>query len=464
MKLKKSVIALVLVTALMATLLLGCNKTQTEATTTPAATTTAAQTTVAAPASDPDVEIVWWQYPRWTNLAEGKSVGDMENEIAADFTKENPNAKVKIEQIAWNDGPEKVNVAIAANNMPDLLFDFPGRIMAYAAQDVLLAMNDIFTDELRKDIPAALLPSMEYKGNVVMYPVGAVPIAAAVNTDIFKKIGAMDLLPLDREDRTWTLAEFEKALKAVKEKAPDVYPSFLYAMNEQGDSSMRMFLQSSFDTELINAEKTQIIINSENGINGFKWMKQAYKDGLFAPGAESANSLNSIETFFQGKSAINLISAPSHIGLYKTYLKDGKAVEMNWVLIPYPNAEGAKPKVEVQTSGFCLFNNEDEMKAKYSKKFLDFTLNGKYKEEAVRATGQLPARISLAGKLYDDPEYAFAEKLLKYASDTAYTAPNYAELRTKWYPMFQGVLTDLVTPEDGLNTFAREATEIINKK
>lgn len=455
-----------LIAVLMCTMLLGCGKqgpADTSATTAkPAEQTTGAAATTKAEA--PNVELVWWQYPRWLNLPEGKKEGDMEDEIIADFTSQYPNAKVKIEHIAWNDGPEKVNVAIASNNMPDLLFDFPGRIFAYASQGVLVPLDDIITDEIRKDIPPALMYSLEYDGKIIMYPVGAVPVAAAVNVDIFKKIGALDLLPLDREDRNWTLKEFEAALKAVKEKAPDVYPSFLFAMNEQGDSSMRMFLQSAFDADLINKDYTEIAINSENGKAGFKWIYQAYKDGLFAPGAESANSLNSIETFLQGKLAVNLIASPSHIGLHQTYINEGKAIEMDWKLIPYPNAEGKPPKVEVQANGFCVFDNNDDVRAEYSKKFLDFALNGKYKEEAVRATGSLPIRQSLAGKLYDDPEYQYAEKLVKYAADTAYTAPNYAELRTKWYPMFQGVLTGAISPEEGLDQFAEEGTKIITKK
>ncbi len=409
------------------------------------------------------VEIVWWQYPRFTNIEE-KEVGDFESEIIADFEEENPNIKVKIEMIPWNGGPEKVNVAIASNSTPDVLFDYPGRIMGYATQDVLVPLDDVVTDDIKGDIPENLLQACQLDGTTYMYPCGATPIVVAVNLDFFKEIGKEDLLPLDKEDRTWTLEEFETALKAVKDSGKDVYPSMLFAGNEQGDSSMRMFIQSAFDAELINDDHTEIIFNNENAVKGLEWMIEKYKEGLFAPGAESTVSLDVVETFFQTKSAINIMASPQHHGLHETYIADGKAEEFEWALFPYPNAEGKDPKAEVQLSGFCVFDNEDEAKAEAAKKLIKFILDSdKYKEQAVVATGQLPVRNSMTG-LYDDEDYQFSENLLKYAADTAYTANNYAGMRTKWYPNIQGALTEKLSAQEALDAFAKEGTEEINKE
>ncbi|MDD3839905.1 MAG: sugar ABC transporter substrate-binding protein [Clostridia bacterium] len=408
------------------------------------------------------VEIVWWQYPRYTNVGE-KEVGDFENEIIADFEEENPNIKVKIEMIPWNGGPEKVNVAIASNNTPDILFDYPGRIIGYGIQGALVPLDDIMED-VKSEIPENLLRDCQYDGKTYMYPNGAAAIGIAVNLDFFKEIGKEDLLPLDKEDRTWTLEEFEAVLKAVKDSGKDVYPSVIYAGNEQGDSSMRMFIQSAFDAELISDDHTEITFNDENAVKGLEWMINAYKDGLFAPGAESAVSMDSIETFFQGKSAINIIASAQHHGLHETYIADGKAEEFEWVLFPPPSAEGKDPKAEVQLSGYCVFDNKDEAKAEAAKKLVKFILDSdKYREESVKATGQIPVRNTITG-LYENEDYIFSEKLLKYAADTAYTANNYAGLRTKWYPNIQGALTDKMTAQEALDAFAKEGTEEINKK
>ena len=64
----------------------------------------------------------------------------------------------------------------------------------------------------------------------------------AVNKTLFEEIGELDLLPLDRPDRTWTVEEYEKALNAVKEKAPDVIPSGFYAKSVAGDQGTRGYI------------------------------------------------------------------------------------------------------------------------------------------------------------------------------------------------------------------------------
>ena len=64
----------------------------------------------------------------------------------------------------------------------------------------------------------------------------------AVNKTLFEEIGELDLLPLDRPDRTWTVEEYEKALHAVKEKAPDIIPSGFYAKSVAGDQGTRGYI------------------------------------------------------------------------------------------------------------------------------------------------------------------------------------------------------------------------------
>lgn len=54
--------------------------------------------------------------------------------------------------------------------------------------------------------------------NTVMYPINTAPFMMAVNKTVFEKIGALDLLPLDRKDRVWSFDEYKAPLQAVKRK------------------------------------------------------------------------------------------------------------------------------------------------------------------------------------------------------------------------------------------------------
>src|SRR5690625_6773521 len=97
---------------------------------------------------------------------------------------------------------------------------------------------------------------------VYMYPFNTGPFMMAVNKTLFEDIGELDLLPLDRPDRTWTVDEYEKALRAVKEKAPDIIPSGFYAKEVAGDLGKRGYITNIGETNLLIENKFFMVSNT----------------------------------------------------------------------------------------------------------------------------------------------------------------------------------------------------------
>ena len=135
--------------------------------------------------------------------------GAYELQMIEAFQEKNPNIKVNLEMIAYNTGPEKINVAIATNTKPDLTYDFPGRIIDYGRQGVLVPLNDMFPEDVKKDIEPRILEFCSYEDNIYMYPSTTTPFLLGFNKTLFEEIGALDLLPLDRPERQWTVEEYE---------------------------------------------------------------------------------------------------------------------------------------------------------------------------------------------------------------------------------------------------------------
>ncbi|EGV06713.1 ABC transporter, solute-binding domain protein [Streptococcus constellatus subsp. pharyngis SK1060 = CCUG 46377] len=121
---------------------------------------------------------------------------------------------MKLETIDFKSGPEKITTAIEAGTAPDVLFDAPGRIIQYGKNGKLAELNDLFTNDFVKDVNNNQIIQASKAGDkAYMYPISSAPFYMALNKKMLKEAGVEDLVK-----EGWTTADFEKVLKALKEK------------------------------------------------------------------------------------------------------------------------------------------------------------------------------------------------------------------------------------------------------
>lgn len=414
-------------------------------------------TKVPASSDAKSVEITWWNFPNFQAL-DGE-VGKYEEGIIAAFQEKNPDIKVNLEMLTFEGGPEKLNVAIATNTAPDVIYDAPGRIIDWGKKDLLAPLNDMMPEEVMSDISPALLKLSMVGEEVFMYPFNTGPFMMAVNKTLFEEIGELDLLPLDRPDRTWTVEEYEKALNAVKEKAPSIIPSGFYAKSVAGDQGTRGYITNLGGSRFLNEDYSEVAINSAAGVKGLEWVVQASKDGLVAPGAASLEAGDHNDLFLQGKMAF----AINYSAVLKSLFAPNKTEDFEDVLLPYPTPDGSDPKLEPFLGGLAVFNNEDDKKVEASKKLIDFIVNDpEWGEKNLIQTGGLSARNSVTG-IYEGSEYDYSELARKFITDPPTTADGYAEIRTFWFPALQEAILETKTPKEALDEFAEKANATIEK-
>jgi multiple sugar transport system substrate-binding protein len=403
------------------------------------------------------VEITWWNFPTYQAL-DGE-VGKYEKQLIEAFNQKHPDIKVNLEMITFDGGPQKLNVAIATNSAPDVIYDAPGRIIDWAKKDLLAPLDDMFTDEDKNDIAPAFWKQSMANEKIYMYPINTAPFMMAVNKTVFEKIGALDLLPLDKPDRTWTFDEYKKALETVKEKAPDVIPSGFYAKSQAGDQGTRAYLANLGISRFLNEEGTSVAINTKETGDALDWLVQAQKDGLVVSGSASLAAADVNDLFLQGKLAFSI----NYSAVLRAQNAPLKQAEFEDVLLPYPTLDGSEPKLEPYLGGMAIFNNDDEAKIAASKTFIDFVANDpEWGKKSLIQTGGLSVRNSVTG-LYDDPEYTYSELARKFVTDPPTIADGYAEVRTFWFPELQRALLGSATGEEALNAFATKANDAIAK-
>ncbi len=406
--------------------------------------------------SEKNVEITWWAFPNFETKDD--VVGKYEEELADAFMAKNPNIKVKVEMLSFNGGGEKINAAIASNSAPDVLYDAPGRIIDYARQGVLAPVDDMIK-ELNGDVSDSILQGCKLEDTYYMYPFNTTNFMMSANKDMFEEAGILDVLPLDKEDRQWTVEEFETALKAIKKAKPDVIPLTFFSKSTAGDQGTRAFVANLYGGSVMNEDQTSYTFDSPEAVKAMEWVKKAIDEGLIGQGTEALASSDAIDLYLQQKAAITILYST---GLVKSN-QSKKSVQFTDALLPIPAPEG-ELRLESLIGGLCVFDNEDEDKIAASKKFIDFLSNDPdWQEKNLKATGTFSVRDSVK-EIYEDEEMKFAEKMGNYTAKYYNTVNGFAEMRTHWFPALQEITLGQKSPQDALKDFNSKANETLNKK
>ena len=401
--------------------------------------------------ADPNkkVEITYWDFPQFTKDKEFKKTEDFDAALIKAFEAKNPNIKVNYQKIEFTDGPAKVETAIQSKTAPDVIYDAPGRVIAWAAKDLLVPLDDVDKSKLSD----AAVKASSYKDKLYMYPQGVAPFLMGVNKDLTDKLGVTDLLPLNKQDRSWTVEEYEKFLKAVKQKDSSITPALFYTKSQAGDQGPRAFVANLYNSWITDDANSKYTINDANGVKGLEWVKKAYDDGLLGQGV-ALEAKDALEAFKSGRAATTILFSPG--------IAASHASGFNYKFLPFPN-NGGKAKYDYLVAGPAIFDNGDVDKAAAAKKFVDFMVNDKdWGKRTLLASGNFSAKKGETG-LYDSEELKFAEGLTGQYAPYYNTIPGFAKMRPLWFNMVQGVLNGKTTPKEGLDKFVEDANKTIKE-
>lgn len=454
----KNLVALSLATLIFSSAFIGCGKTETTKTDETKTETTEkeeATTEESEPEEEP-VEITWWNYPNYDML--DNTPGKFEQQIVDNFNKKYPNIKVNIEMIDFNSGPQKINTAIASNSAPDLIYDYPGRIIDYARSGVLAPLDDMFTDSFKSDVSSTILDACKLDDNYYMYPLNTAPFMMSFNKTMLEEAGIADMLPLDNEDRLWTIDDMTALLKAIQEKIPGVAPMTLFSKSSGGDQATRALISNIYGGQTISDDLSEYTLNSQEAVKALEWVTTGVKEGYIGQGSEALTSNDAMDMYLQGKSASTIIYSTV---LMKTN-SSKKVGNFEEVLVPFPTTStSVAPKLEAFIGGMAIFDNGDEAKVEATKKLVDFIANDPdtFKDNLI-ATGGLSVRNSVTG-LYDNEEVKYAENMIKYIGTYYNAVPGFTEMRTYWFPTLQNVLLGNTTAKEALDDFVQKANETL---
>lgn len=280
-------------------------------------------------------EITWWAFPVFTQEKAEDGVGTYEKSIIAAFEKANPDIHVNLETIDFKSGPEKITTAIEAGTAPDVLFDAPGRIIQYGKNGKLADLNDLFTEDFVKDVNNENIIQASKAGDTAyMYPISSAPFYMAMNKKMLKDAGVLDLVK-----EGWTTDDFEKVLKALKDKG--YTPGSLFSNGQGGDQGTRAFIANLYGGSVTDEKVTKYTTDDPKFVKGLEKASKWIDDGLMMNGSQFDGGAD-IQNFANGQTSYTILWAPSQNGI-QAKLLDASKVEV--VEVPFPSDSG-KPKLE----------------------------------------------------------------------------------------------------------------------
>ena len=86
----------------------------------------------------------------------------------------------------------KLKLLFNQKTAPDVIYDAPGRVIAWAAKDLLVPLDDVDKSKLSE----AAVKASSYKDKLYMYPQGVAPFLMGVNKDLTDKLGVTDFITI----------------------------------------------------------------------------------------------------------------------------------------------------------------------------------------------------------------------------------------------------------------------------
>lgn len=114
-----------------------------------------------------------------------------------------------------------------------------GALLPTEKNGKLADLNNLFTDDFIKDVNNDNIIQASKAGDTAyMYPISSAPFYMAFNKAMLKEAGVLDLVK-----DGWTTDDFEKVIKALKDKGYN--PGSLFSNGQGGDQGTRAFFGKS---------------------------------------------------------------------------------------------------------------------------------------------------------------------------------------------------------------------------
>ena len=257
------------------------------------------------------------------------------------FEAENPDIKLNLEVVSWNDVHQVVDTRIANNNAPDILnLD---TFSEFLPDNLLLPVKDYCSEELFNDFFPAFMEDFLVDGTYWAVPDLASARALYYNADILEEVGV-------EVPTTW--AELEDVSQAIIDFYDgEIYPWGVDMTTDEGQACFAYYAWGNGGG--FTDEDGAWALNSDENVEAVEYVIGLVNKGYTNPNPATQTRYDLQDMFAAGKLA--MVIAPNQV---PTYIKD-KGGEINFGTAGIPAAEG-KTAASVGVKDVMMAFRDDE--------------------------------------------------------------------------------------------------------
>lgn len=338
--------------------------------------------------SDPNTIKIWVQFSDET--AEGKAW----KEIVSGFNKEHRGEYKAVTEYIPRSGSgggyeDKVNAAITADNLPDVITLDGPNTAAYAHAKVIIPLDKYVKDANMDDVLDSIKQQGTYKGKLYAFGYSESSVGVYYNKKMFKEAG-IDLSKLPTIDKPWTWSEFNSISKKLKKHFKRPAIDFkLNSIDEMMPYAYMPLIWSNGGT-VVNSEgiKAEGYFNSKKTVEAVEFIQNLVKKGY--------TTISPVEKGFETGVYPMLLSGSWTINDMAANYKN-----VDYGILPYPVSDKTK-KLVSPTGSWQIAVTSKSDKPKIAAEFVKYATNTKSSKIISLANSVLPIRKSTIEDMKDE--------------------------------------------------------------
>lgn len=392
-------------------------------------------------------EITMWDYPTWR--VDGDNYA-WQKEMIQTFEAAHPGVTIKLVEIPWSGGPEKLDIAVQTNSYPDIVRG-PLRVQ-YIQQGVIEPVDEYLTEEDRRDYLPNALSGYSIEGKLYGFPFYMTSMTMMLNLDIFQARGVQ--IP---EDGYWHWMDFFSAVEKMTYDSDgdgkiDTYGYAASAMPP--NEHLWPFLYTE-GVRLLDG-KNNFNFSTTGALRGLEKLQSITTNPeMSMPFASGYGDPDIFLMFKNGKVAI----VP--IGAWAIPAVKEDVPEINIGTAYYPIGSSGKAYNAGAISAYYIFKQQDQGKLQILVEFAKM-LTGTEEQRKVFNYGTFPTRLSAKGVYQDNP----AMRLIEDGLDQVVFVPAHPQIDKiidEVSRQVQLILLGRLTPKQGMEDAEKKVRRILNR-
>lgn len=349
---------------------------------------------------------------------------------------EDANVTIRMETFDYVDEAKAITGSFDTEDATDVLYEGYFNMASYIHTGRVIPLDDIISDDLRKDIDDASWAMSMAGGKTYMMPFLSMQNILIYNKKLFQTCGLEKYFADTIQIQNWSMEEWTDILDTLAAKLPErTYPLTMYGKNNQGDTHIMSFIRA-YGSPIFD-ENSNFNFQNKKAVRALTWLQDGVNRGWYAPHAENLEISDCNELFDNEQLAIHLFNN-ANFSLYDNIEDYG-----------FANFPG-----NVATSfvtGFEVFDHGDKAKVKAAKDFVKYI----YETEKWLdlSAGNIPICKSVSKKYKNQITMLdeFTENA-KHVVDFMNNSPNWqgndTSVRSVFWPNIHNLLSGTVSPEE----------------